>query len=216
MLSEGSSTIPVDASPGGVRKPRTRALHSRVIVRLVWSLALLASLALIGHALLTPSFSAPAQAEHAAAGTPLPPAGDVGHLAPNVTLIDLSGRPVTIASFQGRVLVLNFWYIACEPCRFEMPIFERVYHANQGRQLVVVGVNVADDAGSIGAFTHALGLDYPVVRDASQQAVGRYGVSVTPTTFVVDQHGVIRAKFAGAITDSQQLNQVIKPLLASS
>jgi peroxiredoxin len=138
----------------------------------------------------------------------------VGHLAPDVTLLNLANHPVALSSYHGQVVVLNFWYVACEPCRYEMPIFERVYHSERAQGVVVIGLNITDDSATIADFTHTLGIDYPILRDSAQRAVLSYAITATPTTFVIDRQGVIRARFAGAITDSQALTSMLAPLIS--
>jgi peroxiredoxin len=179
----------------------------------VWISVTVATVALIGHALLTPT-SAAGGTTPGVASTPLPPAGAVGHLAPDVTLLNLANHPVALSSYHGQVVVLNFWYVACEPCRYEMPIFERVYHTERAQGVVVIGLNITDDSATIADFTHTLGIDYPILRDSAQRAVLSYAITATPTTFVIDRQGVIRARFAGAITDSQALTSMLAPLIS--
>jgi peroxiredoxin len=181
--------------------------------RWLWVALGVGTVALLAWSLLTPPAAAPHPA--ASAGTPLPAAPLVGHRAPDVTLLDLSNNSVTLSSLRGKLVVLNFWYAACEPCRYEMPILERAYHANGAHGVVVLGVNIVDDAQTTSAFVAELGIDYPIVRDRGQRAVLTYQVTHTPTTFVIDRYGVIRAVVPGAITDDKTLNGYLAPLLAN-
>ena len=210
MPGGDSSSDNIAATLGKQRSDRA----SRRLIPLVWVAALVISGVLIGHALLTPA-SGPQPAASVAVGTPLPPAGAVNHRAPNVSLVTLDGRPVSIADFRGQVVILNFWYVACAPCHYEMPIIERVYHADQSRGVTVIGVDAVDDAGSITQFARGLGIDYTLLRDTSQQAWSSYQITVTPTTFVIDRNGVIRAKLVGAITESQRLIDALAPSLSA-
>jgi cytochrome c biogenesis protein CcmG, thiol:disulfide interchange protein DsbE len=179
--------------------------------RWLWATLGIGTIALLAWSLLTP----PSTPRRVATGsTPLPAAPLVGHLAPDVTLLDLANNSVTLASLRGKVVVLNFWYAACEPCRYEMPLFERAYHADSSQGLVVLGVDIVDDAQTTSAFVAALGIDYPIVRDRGQRAVLTFRVTRTPTTFIIDQRGVIRAVVPGAITDESTLNGYLRPLLA--
>jgi cytochrome c biogenesis protein CcmG, thiol:disulfide interchange protein DsbE len=180
--------------------------------RWLWATLGIATIVLLAWSLLTPPASK--HPTSAATGTPLPAAPLVGHIAPDVSLVDLSNNEVTLSSLRGKVVVLNFWYAACEPCRYEMPNFERAYHADAARGMVVLGVNIVDDAQTTSAFVAQLGIDYPIVRDRGQRAVLTYQVTHTPTTFVIDRRGVIRAVVPGAITDSATLDGYLAPLLA--
>jgi peroxiredoxin len=171
---------------------------------------LLGTIALVAWGLLTP---ATIPATHGVRqGTPLPAAPQAGHWAPDATLIDLNGHPLRLSSLRGQIVILNFWYVACEPCRYEMPGFERVYHADRAQGLVVLGVNPVDDVPTIEGFVHELGIDYPVVRDAGQQAILAYQVTATPSSFFIDRQGVVRYTYTGAI-DATTLRQYVGALL---
>jgi cytochrome c biogenesis protein CcmG, thiol:disulfide interchange protein DsbE len=179
--------------------------------RWLWAALAVGTVALLAWSLLTPP-SAPRQVT--GANTPLPVAPLVGHLAPDVSFVDLADNTVKLSSLRGKIVVLNFWYAACEPCRYEMPLFEHAYHADGSRGLVVLGVDMVDNAQTTSEFIAALGIDYPIVRDRGQRAVLTYHVTRTPTTFVIDRQGVIRAVVPGAITDESTLNGYLRPLLA--
>jgi cytochrome oxidase Cu insertion factor (SCO1/SenC/PrrC family) len=117
------------------RDARRRIPWAGVIIAIL----AVATLGLILKALLTPA-APPADGQ-----TPGPVAPLVGHYAPEATLVDLSGNQIALSSLRGKVVILNFWYAACEPCRLEMPELERYYQAHQSDGLVVIGANIADD-----------------------------------------------------------------------
>lgn len=168
--------------------------------------AIVAGLLLKG--LLTPAPAA-APTTH---GTPLPAAPQTGHYAPPITVIDLSGNPVALSSLRGKVVALNFWYAACEPCKIEMPALQRSYDKYKSQGFVVLGVDMADDTTTISAFVREVGITYPVVRDQSLQSVTAYNVTDTPSTFFIDRDGVIRARVTGAL-DLSTLDANISKLL---
>ncbi len=200
------------ASAGSARQRRPARATRRW--RIVGGALAACTLAVLGWALLTPSRTAAPGTGHAS-GTPLPAAPQAGHLAPNVTLQDLTNHHVDISSLHGKVVILNFWYVGCAPCQYEMPLLERVYHANVGRGVVVVGVNVVDDAPTISAYINRLGVDYPILRDQDQRALVAYQITSTPTSFVIDRQGVIRDRLVGAITDTATLTSDLAPILSS-
>ncbi|MGZ3666490.1 MAG: TlpA family protein disulfide reductase [Ktedonobacterales bacterium] len=165
-----------------------------------------ATIVILVWALFTPApASTPAKAPGAAAP-------QVGHYAPDASLLDLSNKPVSLSSMRGQVVVLNFWYVACEPCRYEMPALEKAYLSHKSQGLVVVGVNTSDDAQTISDFTNQIGITYPILRDLGERITIQYKVTATPTTFVLDRHGVIRAKIAGPL-DNDAVAKYVLPLL---
>src|SRR5262249_54172810 len=165
------------------------------------------TLGLILKALLTPASAGPARSQ-----TPGPAAPFAGHIAPNATLVDPSGNQVALSSLRGKVVVLNFWYAACEPCRMEMPALERYYQAHKGEGFVVVGANIADNAQATRSFVATTHISYPIVRDLDQRAYITYQVGKTPSSFLIDRAGVIRQVVVGPL-DTSTLDQSVKPLL---
>ncbi len=165
--------------------------------------------ALLLRALLTPATPAPVSA------TPGPPDPTVGHYAPDVTLLDASGNRLKLSSLRGKVIVLNFWYASCPGCQIEMPALQRAYQQNRGAGLVVVGLDVADDATTMTDFARQIGITYPVFLDDRGQAYSAYRLSVTPVSFVIDRAGVIRATIVGP-ADTGVLRRDTSALLAAT
>ena len=174
--------------------------------RLIVALVAVATVVILVWALLTP---APTSKPGATPGAAAP---QVGHYAPDASLLDLSNRSVHLASLRGQVVVLNFWYVACEPCRYEMPALEKAYLAHKSQGLSVVGINTSDDAQTISDFTNQIGITYPILRDLGERVTIQYKVTATPTSFVVDRHGVIRARIAGPL-DNDAIAKYVTPLL---
>jgi peroxiredoxin len=173
------------------------------------TILVVATLALILKALLTPVTPAAPAAD---SQTPGPAAPLAGHYAPDITLVDLSRNQVTLASLRGKVVILNFWYAACEPCRQEMPELERYYQAHRSDGLVVIGANITDDAQTTRDVTNSIGVSYPVFLDPGQRAYATYQVSKTPSSFIIDRDGVIRKVVAGPL-DATTLDQTVRRLL---
>ncbi len=182
-------------------------------LRVVTIVVVLATIAILLRALLTPSATGPGNTSSSA--SPGAAAPEVNHYAPNATLLDLHDRSVQLSSFRGKVVILNFWYVACAPCQYEMPALQRAYDADYSKGLVVVGVNTSDDSASILQFVKALGVTYPVLRDVGQRTTIEYRVVDTPTSFIIDRHGVIRYKSIGPL-DSATINRETSEPLAQS
>lgn len=139
----------------------------------------------------------------------------VGHLAPDSVLLTLDNHQIHLNSFHGKIVVLNFWYASCPPCQLELPALEHTWQHDASRGVVIVGADTVDDAGTIASYDKAVGLTYPVYRDPGGQTVITYGVTATPTTFVIDRSGVVRAKIEGPLTMTS-LTAALAPLLAAS
>ncbi len=194
-----------DPQENGTARPSPLWNRNRII-RLTAIVVVVATVVILGHALLTP---APAQPVSSKA---LPAAPEVGHYAPPVDVVTPSGQHVSLASLKGKAVILNFWYVECEPCRYEMPALEKTYQTDQKQGLVVVGVNMTDSAQSTEDFVHRLGVTYPIWMDTNGTTTVTYQVTATPTSFFIDRQGVIRYKVSGALTE-QVLKQDTTALL---
>jgi peroxiredoxin len=123
--------------------------------------------------------------------------------APDFELSDLDGRKVKLSSFRGQTVVLNFWTKTCRPCLEEMASVEElsdVLRAQGDATLVAVSTDSsADDARA--TLKAILGHEPPftVLVDPESNVVnGKFGTRLFPETWVIDPHGVIRARVDGA------------------
>lgn len=128
-----------------------------------------------------------------------PPSSDIGHPAPDFELSTLDGETLQLSELQGRVVVLNFWATWCPPCRAEIPALQGVHEANDN--VVVVGVNVQEPALDVQSFMRSLDADYPVVLDTDAAVNRTYVVRALPTTYFIDERGVIVDVFGGPLSE---------------
>jgi peroxiredoxin len=178
----------------------SRARQTR-LVRWISAAVALVVAGLIGWGLLV---SRPAAGPTTAGGASLPDFyGRAGQLAPDVTLQDVTNRPVALSDFRGRRVLVNFWYVACSGCRQEMAALEQFYAEERGQDVVIVGVNIVDDARAASQFMQQLGITYPVVLDTRQRALDLYGVTSTPSSFFIDARGIIRGSVSGPLNLEQ-------------
>ncbi len=123
--------------------------------------------------------------------------------APDFHLKDMNGHEVSLASYRGKVVVLNFWASWCAPCKEEMPDLGELAHIMKDEKdvaLVTVSVDNGPDEvrDLIKTLTHE-DAPFPVLFDPNgEQTVGRkYGTNQFPETWLIDKRGVIRARFDG-------------------
>jgi thiol-disulfide isomerase/thioredoxin len=118
-----------------------------------------------------------------------------------------TGTPISRKQFEGRVVVLNFWYASCPPCRVEAPALEALSKKYQSKGVQFIGVNVRDETDTAAAFERNFHITYPTIIDATNATVqlalaGSRGPNATPTTIVLDQKGRVAARVLGEANDS--------------
>jgi thiol-disulfide isomerase/thioredoxin len=134
------------------------------------------------------------------------------------TATTTDGETVDAADYRGKVLVLNFWYATCPPCRTEAPILDEVSNAYPSEDVVFLGVNVRDDAATANTFDESFGIDYPSVLDADtgnvQFALAKtIPANATPSTLVLDTEGRVAARMIGELESAAQLGGYIDAAL---
>jgi peroxiredoxin len=115
-----------------------------------------------------------------------------GAEAPGFRLPALTGGDKDLASWRGKIVVLNFWATWCPPCVAEMPSLERLHRALGPEGLAVVTVSTDEDEEVLREFVTRFGLTLPVLLDpGGRVAGGAYHTTGYPETFVLDRSGVL-------------------------
>jgi len=129
------------------------------------------------------------------------------------TLKDMHGVDVHLASFKGKVILLNFWATWCGPCRAEIPSLVELQEQYKD-DLVVLGLSVDDTAEKLLPYAAEFKMNYPVLvgngREDVQEAFGPlFGI---PVSVIIGRDGVIAKKHSGIAT-KEQIEREIKTLL---
>ena len=129
------------------------------------------------------------------------------------------GEDFDSADIAGKVVVVNFWYAGCAPCRVEAPDLEAVWQEHQDADVQFIGINTRDQADTAVAFADEFGITYPSLIDVdTAQAKLAFAkavpISATPTTLVLDKEGRVAAKIIGPIDGTSVLSTLVKDALA--
>jgi cytochrome c biogenesis protein CcmG, thiol:disulfide interchange protein DsbE len=109
-------------------------------------------------------------------------------------------------------MLLNFWATWCEPCKAEMPTFERAQQEYRDRGLVVLGVNFQERDEEITSFLSQVGVTFPSLVDRTGEVSRQWRATGLPTTFLIDRQGIIRDVRVGAYTDAMLEDRLTKLL----
>jgi peroxiredoxin len=139
-------------------------------------------------------------------------AAEKGSQAPDFSLADTAGTTVTLSQMQGKVVLINFFTIWCQPCRHEMPDLNAIYKENKDKGLNMVGICLGADPNQLKVLVKQLNLDYPVLVGTDKVNKDYGEIVAVPTTFIIDKQGKIAEKTVGARKKDEFL-QMIKPLL---
>jgi peroxiredoxin len=130
------------------------------------------------------------------------------------------GSSVSQADYSGEVVVLNFWYASCAPCRVEAPELAKLSAKYDGQGASFLGVNVRDQAPQAISFEKNYGITYPSVIDtdgALQLAFsGEVSPNAVPTTLVIDKDGRVAARILGQVSEPSILDTLIRDTIAES
>ncbi len=139
----------------------------------------------------------------------------VGSIAPDFTQNDPTGKPISLSSFKGKYVLLDFWASWCGPCRQENPNVVKVYNQYKTKNFTVLGVSLDRPDGK-DAWLKAIkddGLTWNHVSDLqfwNNKAADLYGVHSIPGNFLIDPNGKIIAKDLRGEELEQTLAQLLK------
>jgi cytochrome c biogenesis protein CcmG/thiol:disulfide interchange protein DsbE len=149
-------------------------------------------------------------------GTVLGPAvmDEISEPAPDfqLPLVSDPARSIRLSSARGDVVVLNFWGTWCAPCREETPTLQSAWTRWRSEGVRFLGVDVLDDESAARAFQEEFGVTYPSGSDPSASLADDFGYVGLPATYVIDEQGVMRFRFIGAVSGAD-IDRAVRALL---
>ncbi len=128
----------------------------------------------------------------AIAATSLASSGLVGNKAPDFALKSSTGENLRLSEYRGEVVMINFWATWCGPCRQEMPLLDDLYNRYERVGFKLLGVNIDDNSQRAIDMMRELGVNFPVLFDASKDVSKLYEVNAMPVTVILDREGNVR------------------------
>ena len=145
--------------------------------------------------------------------------------APDFALEDLSGKKVSLASYRGKAVLINFWATWCAPCKIETPwlVELRNQYAPQGFEILGVSADdfdmgdpqkLSEEKKGVARFVEQQHMPYPVLIDGDALSQPYGGLDSLPTSFFVDRKGTVVATQLG-LTSKDEIEANIRKALAS-
>lgn len=167
----------------------------------------------VGEPALEPA-AQPAPAE--VSNEPLPPVeARIGFTAPDFTLVTLDGQTVKLSDFRGKNVMVNYWVTWCGPCVQELPMLNTMHNELQTQNFAILTVNgiAQDNLSEVQNLVAQSGLTLPVVLDEGDAFYNAYAVRFLPTSFLIDERGIIQDIILGSSTE-EIFRSKIQTLLA--
>jgi peroxiredoxin len=139
-----------------------------------------------------------------------------GDPAPDFSAPGLAGGTVSLGSYRGKVVYLDFWASWCGPCAQELPALDALRKAFPPGEFEVVAVNVDRQPSLAKAFLNKRPVGYPSAQDPKGEIPASFGVETMPTSFLIDRDGIVRYVQRGfRESDVPSLREQIQQLVAS-
>ena len=122
-----------------------------------------------------------------------------GAPAPQIALPVVGGGTSDLTADRGHVVLVNFWATWCEPCKSEMPALQQLADELRDQPFRLYSVDLQEDAEQVQNFEQQYGLNLYALIDEEGDVVHAYGVRALPSTFVIDQKGILRLQRLGQL-----------------
>jgi cytochrome c biogenesis protein CcmG, thiol:disulfide interchange protein DsbE len=144
----------------------------------------------------------------------------VGHPAPDFTLVmlntpSLENGKLSLSSFRGKPVVLNFWASWCQPCKEELPLLENTWKQLQAQHkgIVFLGINFQESSTDAARFLQQYGITYLAGLDTDGSIANKYNVTSLPQTFFIDRNGTITSREPQELT-AKELSQNLQAIVS--
>ncbi len=137
----------------------------------------------------------------------------VGDLAPDFTGTTVDGQTVSLSEQKGKLVVINVFASWCGPCRVETPHLVELYNELDKDQVEFVGLNLQETPAAVQSFKEEFFIDYPLLLNEGGELTDIYSPIGLPTTWFIDQEGIVRFTFSGPLT-KESLQVILEDVAA--
>jgi peroxiredoxin len=134
----------------------------------------------------------------------------VGLKAPDFELKNLNGQTVRLSDFKGQKVMLNFWASWCPPCKVEIPEMQKFYQDDRNK-ITVLAINI-DPQSDIKGLVKKMKVHFPILLDEGEKVAKAYQIISIPTTYFIDEKGIIKRKHIGAMSE-EKIMEIVNDLL---
>lgn len=131
-------------------------------------------------------FSASSQTPNAEPASML----DSGKTMHFITLIDINGNKIKPASLAGKIVVMNFWFLGCPPCRYELPMLSKIADGYKNNKDIVFIAIALDSANALRDFLKTNTFNYQQVSDG-KEILANHGINTCPLNLIINKNGTI-------------------------
>jgi thiol-disulfide isomerase/thioredoxin len=136
-----------------------------------------------------------------------------GAVFPDFAEKDLAGKPLAIANFKGKVVLVDFWATWCGPCVAELPSVLKAYEKYHAKGFEIIGISLDKDEAALNSFIKKKNLPWPQYFDGQgwqNKLAGKYGITSIPATYLLNGEG----KIIGQDLRGDALDEAVSKALA--